>query len=50
MRSHTVRHVITTERRREFVRITDAVQEAVDESGVAEGMVLVSAQHITAGV
>jgi thiamine phosphate synthase YjbQ (UPF0047 family) len=50
MRSHTVRHVITTEQRREFVRLTDAVQEAVDESGVQEGMVLVSAQHITAGV
>jgi thiamine phosphate synthase YjbQ (UPF0047 family) len=50
MRSHTVRHTLTTERRREFVRITDAVQEAVDESGVAEGMVLVSAQHITAAV
>jgi thiamine phosphate synthase YjbQ (UPF0047 family) len=32
------------------VRITDDVQEAVDEPGVAEGMVLVSAMHITAGV
>jgi secondary thiamine-phosphate synthase enzyme len=39
----------TTERR-EFVRITDDVQKAVDSSGVAEGMVLVSAMHITAGV
>ena len=26
------------------------MQEAVDESGIAEGMVLVSAMHITAGV
>ena len=32
------------------MRITEDVQEAVDESGVAEGMVLVSAMHITAGV
>ena len=39
-----------TRERREFVRITDDVQQAVDESGVAEGMVLVSAMHITAGV
>jgi thiamine phosphate synthase YjbQ (UPF0047 family) len=39
-----------TEERREFVRITDDVQRAVDESGVQEGMVLVSAMHITAAV
>ncbi len=36
--------------RREFVRITEDVQDAVDEAGVGEGMVLVSAMHITAGV
>src|SRR5262249_495944 len=36
--------------RRAFVRITEDVQDAVDESGVSEGMVLVSAMHITAGV
>jgi thiamine phosphate synthase YjbQ (UPF0047 family) len=40
----------TTAKRREFVRITENVQARVDESGVAEGMVLVSAMHITAGV
>ena len=50
MRSHTVYRTFRTERRREFVRITADVQEAVDESGVREGMVLVSAMHITAGV
>ena len=32
------------------MRITEDVQAAVDEAGVAEGMVLVSAMHITAGV
>ena len=32
------------------MRITDEVAKAVDESGVKEGMVLVSAMHITAGV
>ena len=32
------------------MRITDDVQVAVDEAGIAEGMALVSAMHITAGV
>ena len=50
MKSHTVHETITTERRREFRRITGDVQAAVDDSGVAEGLVLVSAMHITAGV
>jgi len=50
MKSHTVYKTFNTERRREFVRITEDVQHAVDESGVAEGLVLVSAMHITAGV
>ena len=50
MKSHTVYKTFTTAERREFVRITDDVQAAVDESGVDEGMVLVSAMHITAGV
>jgi secondary thiamine-phosphate synthase enzyme len=39
-----------TKKRQEFVRITDEVAKAVDESGVKEGMVLVSAMHITAAV
>ena len=50
MRAHTVYKTFTTAERREFVRITEDVQTAVDESGVREGMVLVSAMHITAGV
>lgn len=50
MKAHTVYKTFRTEKRREFVRITEEVQEAVDESGVREGMVLVSAMHITAGV
>jgi thiamine phosphate synthase YjbQ (UPF0047 family) len=50
MTSHTVYRTFDTERRREFVRITEDVQAAVEESGVSEGMVLVSAMHITAGV
>ena len=50
MRSHTVYKTFEVPERRAFVRITDDVQDAVDEAGVAEGMVLVSAMHITAGV
>ena len=39
-----------TRERREMVRITDEVADIVRRSGVREGMVLVSAMHITAGV
>lgn len=50
MQSHTVYRTFETERRREFVRITAEVQAAVDEADIDEGMALVSAMHITAGV
>jgi secondary thiamine-phosphate synthase enzyme len=39
-----------TQETQEFVRITDEVGSIVKKSGVKEGMVLVSAMHITAGV
>ena len=39
-----------TKKRQEFVRITDEVAGVVKKSGVKEGMVLVSAMHITASV
>jgi secondary thiamine-phosphate synthase enzyme len=39
-----------TRKRQEFVRITDQVASIVAASGVAEGLVLVSAMHITSGV
>ena len=39
----------TTERQ-EFIRITDQVSAIVARSGIKEGLVLVSAMHITAGV
>ena len=50
MRCHTEYKTFNTEQRRTFVRITDDVQGAVDESGIQEGFVLVSAMHITSGV
>lgn len=39
-----------TKKHREYINITDEVESVVRKSGVKEGMVLVSAMHITAGV
>jgi secondary thiamine-phosphate synthase enzyme len=39
-----------TKNEHEYVNITDQVERIVEQSGVLEGMVLVSAMHITAGV
>jgi thiamine phosphate synthase YjbQ (UPF0047 family) len=50
MKSHTAYMTFETRERRELIRITGEVQAAVDAAGIAEGMVLVSAMHITAGV
>lgn len=50
MKAHTKYVWFNTQRTREYPNITAEVQEALEESGVREGMVLVSAMHITAGV
>ena len=50
MKTHTAYMTFETEGRRELIRITEEVQAAVTEAGIEEGMVLVSAMHITAGV
>ena len=50
MKSRTDYLWFNTAKHREYVRITDSVAESVQKSGVKEGMVLVSAMHITAGV
>lgn len=39
-----------TEKHREFINITDEVEDIVRRSGITEGFTLVSAMHITAGV
>jgi len=39
-----------TQKRQEFIRITDEVAAIVKQSGVTDGIVLVSAMHITACV
>ena len=36
--------------RRDYINITDTVQDAINKSGVKEGLCLVNAMHITASV
>ena len=50
MKVHTDYLWFDTKKRQEIVRVTDEVAAIVKASGVCEGMVLVSAMHITAGV
>ena len=50
MKVHTDYLFFKTAKRQEFIRITDDVAAIVRKSGVTEGMVLVSAMHITSGV
>jgi secondary thiamine-phosphate synthase enzyme len=50
MAVHTDYLWFNTSTRQEIVRITDEVASIVTASGVKEGLVLVSAMHITAGV
>jgi secondary thiamine-phosphate synthase enzyme len=50
MKSHTKYLWFNTNKRRQYVHITDEVAEAVRDSGVREGFVLVSAMHITASI
>lgn len=50
MKTHTKHLTINTEKRIDFVNITREVENAVEESGVREGIVLVNAMHITASV
>jgi secondary thiamine-phosphate synthase enzyme len=47
---HTDYLWFNTKEKQEFVRITDEVADVVKTSGVKEGIVLVSAMHITSGV
>jgi secondary thiamine-phosphate synthase enzyme len=50
MKFHTEYLTFQTAKRREYINITPRVEEAVRKSGAQEGMVLVSAMHITAAV
>ncbi|MCX7746504.1 MAG: secondary thiamine-phosphate synthase enzyme YjbQ [Clostridia bacterium] len=50
MKFHTEYLYFNTKKRREYINITGEVEEALKKSGIKEGMVLVAAAHITAGV
>src|ERR1700735_195510 len=50
MKFHTEYLTFNTKKHREYVHITPEVESALRKSGIQEGMVLVSAMHITAGV
>ena len=50
MKFHTEYLTFHTRKHREYVHITPRVEAAVSKSGIQDGMVLISAMHITAGV
>lgn len=50
MKTHTEYLWFNTKKHREYVNMTPEVEDIVSKSGVKDGMVLVSAMHITAGV
>jgi secondary thiamine-phosphate synthase enzyme len=50
MRAHTEYLTFNTKKHREYVHITPHVEAILKRSGVQDGIVLVSAMHITAGV
>jgi len=50
MNFHTEYLTFRTKKHREYVNITPQVAQALAKSGIREGMILVSAMHITAGV
>jgi secondary thiamine-phosphate synthase enzyme len=50
MKFHTEYLTFNTRNHREYIHITPQVESALKKSGIREGMVLVSAMHITAAV
>jgi secondary thiamine-phosphate synthase enzyme len=50
MQFHTEYLTFRTRKHREYINITPQVDAALAKSGIREGMILVSAMHITAGV
>lgn len=50
MKFHTEYLWFNTEKKREIINITSRIEEMVQKSKIMEGLVLVSAMHITAGV
>jgi secondary thiamine-phosphate synthase enzyme len=50
LKAYTKYLTFHTKKRRDFINITDELSTAVAESGIKEGLALVSAMHITASV
>lgn len=50
MKTFTEYLYMETKRKREYINITDKIEELVKQSDIEDGMALVSAMHITAGV
>ena len=50
MKFHTEYLIFRTKTHREYINVTTQVQSALSNSSIREGMILVSAMHITAGV
>lgn len=50
MKSHTYYHTFNTRNKREYINITDIVEDELQKSSIREGFILVSAMHITASV
>lgn len=50
MKTHTEYLTFHTQKHREYIHITPKVEKIVQNSGIKDGIVLVSAMHITAGV
>jgi secondary thiamine-phosphate synthase enzyme len=50
MKFHTEYLTFRTKAHREYINMTGQVESALAKSGIREGMILVSAMHITAGV
>ncbi|MFN3598195.1 MAG: secondary thiamine-phosphate synthase enzyme YjbQ [Aquificaceae bacterium] len=50
MKSHTAYLTFQTSKRRDLIRITEEVKRIVQESGIQEGLCLVSSMHLTASV
>src|SRR5712692_9337078 len=47
---HTEHLTFNTKKHRQYINITPEVTASLEKSGIREGMILVSAMHITAGV
>ncbi|MEI7998179.1 MAG: secondary thiamine-phosphate synthase enzyme YjbQ [Candidatus Omnitrophota bacterium] len=50
MKNYREELLFHTQNRRAYINITDKVQEAINKSGIKEGLCLVNAMHISASV